>query len=406
MPFRRRLGASISCALLSVGIGTALWADERILFGSALSLTGKFAANGTHSKNGYDLAIQRINEKGGVRIGDTTYRLDVRYYDDESKPARSSELVERLIRNDGVSFILGPYGSGLTRAASPVVERHRVPMVKANGAARDIFSRGYRYIFAVLSTSEQYLTQALDLAIEYAEKLGKAPDELTLAIATDEGPFAESLRASVLEDAKERGVNLVVDDRLPPDLDDMSMTLNKVQVLKPDVLVVSGHTKGALTAVQQIEALRVNVPMIALTHCDSAQVEKKFAKAASHIFCAKQWHRSLKHEGDLFGSAEDFAQSFETVYGYDPPYQAAQSAAAVYVFTDALSRAQSLDPEKVRDALAATDLKTFYGPIKFDDKGRNIAKGMILTQIIDGNYVVVSPDEWAEQEPVIPRPPH
>jgi len=184
----------------------------------------------------------------------------------------------------------------------------------------------------------------------------------------------------------------------------MSMTLNKVEQLKPDVLVVSGHNKGALTAVQQIEALQVKVPMIALTHCDSAQVEKKFAKASSHIFCAKQWHRSLKYEGKLFGSADEFARSFETAYGYEPPYQAAQSAAAVYVFADALNRAQSLNPEKVRDALAITDLETFYGPIKFDDKGRNIAKGMILTQIIDGKYVVVAPEEWAEQEPVIPRP--
>ena len=114
----------------------------------------------------------------------------------------------------------------------------------------------------------------------------------------------------------------------------------------------------------------------------------------------------LSYEGRLFGKAADFAALFEKTYGYEAPYQAAQSAATVYVFADAFRRAQSLDPEKVRDAIAATDLPTFYGPIKFDASGKNIAKPMILTQIVDGEYVVVYPEEWATGKPVIPRPRH
>jgi branched-chain amino acid transport system substrate-binding protein len=206
-------------------------------------------------------------------------------------------LVERLIREDGVRFILGPYSALLTKAAVPVVEKHRIPMVEANGASRDVFSRGYEYLFAVLSTSDNYLTQAIDLAVAYAAKFGKAPNELTLAMATDDGPLAQDARAGVLASVKEHGVNLVVDDRLPPELDDMSMTLSKVEELKPDMLVVSGHDKGALTAVEQLGALQVSVPMIAMTHCDSAQVERKFLKASSYIFCVQQWHRSLNYKG-------------------------------------------------------------------------------------------------------------
>jgi len=146
--------------------------------------------------------------------------------------------------------------------------------------------------------------------------------------------------------------------------------------------------------------------VIALTHCDSAQLHKKMPKASQHVFCAHQWHPSLDHKGKLLGSAAGFAKRFEEVYGFEAPYQAAQSAAAVEVFADAFTRAQSLDPEKVRDAIAATDLRTFYGPIKFDATGKNIAKPMILTQIVDGEYVVVSPVKWATAKPVIPRPHH
>lgn len=406
MSVLRGLLAGIFCVVLVGSAEIALCSDDIIVLGAAVSLTGKYALNGANTKNGYDLAVRQINGKGGVKIGDTAYKFAINYYDDESTPARGTELVERLIQQDGVKFILGPYGSGLTKAILPIIERHKVPMVEANGAARELFTKGYRYIFAVLSTSDQYLTPAIDLAAEHADKLGKAPGELRVAMVMENDPFAQDVRAGVLADTQRQGMNCVIDDQLPPELNDMSMTLTKVKALKPDLLVVSGHEKGALTAVNQIEALRVDVPVIALTHCDSAQLAKKLPKASQHVFCAHQWHRSMKHKGELFGSAEDFAQLFKKTYGYEAPYQAAQSAAAVFVFADAFSRTQSLDPEKVRDAISATDLPTFYGPIKFDETGKNVAKPMVLTQIIDGEYVVVAPDKWATKDPVIPRPPH
>ena len=402
----RCLSACLGLALLASGADVALGADDVITLGAAISLTGKYALNGTNTKNGYELTVRQINDKGGVDIGGKPYKLEIRYYDDESTPARGTELVERLIQQDEIKYILGPYSSGLTKAIMPIVERHKVPMVEANGAARELFTKGYRYIFAVLSTSDQYLTPAIELAAQNADKLGKTPQELTLAIATENDPFAQDVRAGVLADAERHGINCVIDDQLPPELNNMSVTLTKVKALKPDSLVVSGHETGALTAATQIEALRVDVPMIALTHCDSAQLAKKLPKAAEYMFCAEQWNRLLSYEGKLFGKAADFAALFEKVYGYEAPYQAAQSAAAVYVFADAFARAQSLDPEKVRDAIAATDLPTFYGPIKFDASGKNIAKPMILTQIVDGEYVVVYPEEWATGKPVIPRPRH
>jgi len=402
----RGLLASLGLVMLLLGAGIALCADDVITLGAAVSLTGKYALNGANTKNGYDLAVRQINEQGGLRIGGKPYRLEIRYYDDESTPARATELVERLIQQDGVKFLLGPYGSGLTKAVLPIIERHKIPMVEANGAARELFTKGNRYIFAVLSTSNKYLTPAVELAAANAGKLGKTPQDLKLAMATENDPLAQDVRAGVLAAAQRRGINCVIDDQLPVELDDMSVTLAKVKALKPDILVVSGREKGALTAVTQVEALRVDIPIIALTHCDSALLHKKRPTASQHVFCAHQWHRSLKHKDALFGSAEDFAALFEKVYGYEAPYQAAQSAAAVYVFADAFTRAQSLDPEKVRDAIATTDLPTFYGPIKFDATGKNIAKPMILSQIVDGEFVVVSPDEWAAAQPVIPRPHH
>ena len=144
-----------------------------IILGSAISLTGKYATNGLHAQRGYDFAVERINSMGGVKVGGKSYKLSVKYYDDESTPARGAQLAERLIKQDEITFMLGPYSSGLTKAIAPVTEKYGIPMVEAEGASRSLFTQGYRYLFAVLSTSEQYLSPAIRLAADMAKKNGK-----------------------------------------------------------------------------------------------------------------------------------------------------------------------------------------------------------------------------------------
>jgi branched-chain amino acid transport system substrate-binding protein len=382
----------------------AAWAQDTIVLGAAVSLTGKYSTNGKNTKDGYDLAVKMINDKGGVKVGDKTYNLEVKYYDDESTPARGTELAERLIQQDGVKFMLGPYSSGLTKAIAPVTEKFQVPMVEGNGASRSLFTSGYKYLFAVLSTSEQYLTSAIALAAEHAEAQGRKPSELKLAMAFENDPFSQDVRDGVLDDAKRFGMQIVIDDKLPKDLNDMAATLTKVKAVKPDILVVSGHDKGATTAVRQIAEMKVDVPMLAITHCDSAQVAENLGAAAEYTLCASQWASTLSYKDDLFGSAADYAKLFKQTFDYEPPYQAAESTAAVQVFADAFTRAGSLDPQAVRDAIAATEMETFYGNIKFDETGKNIAKPMVLFQVLNGEYQVVAPTKWAAVKFVHPRP--
>ncbi|WP_159587261.1 amino acid ABC transporter substrate-binding protein [Chelativorans xinjiangense] len=377
---------------------------DTITLGAAVSLTGKYTTNGEHTQRGYDLAVDKINGAGGVTVGDKAYTLEIKYYDDESTPARGAELAERLIQQDGIEFMLGPYSSGMTKAIAPVTEEHKVPMVEANGASRSLFTNGWEYIFATLSTSEQYLRGAITLVAEHAEELGKEPGEIKVAMAFENDPFSQDVRAGVLDDMKEYGMEAVIDDQLPRELNDMTATLTKVKALEPDLLIVSGHSKGAATAIRQISEMQVNVSVLAMTHCDSADIIGKFDEAAEYTLCATQWAPTLSYSDDLFGSAAEFAALFEETYGYAPPYQAAESAAAVQVYADALERAGELDSQKVRDALSSTDMMTFYGPIDFDETGKNVAKPMALYQVLDGEYKVVSPSDFAETDAVVPRP--
>lgn len=390
--------------ILGISPATAKVEGDIIYLGAPISLTGKYSTNGKNTQDGYDLAVKRINEMGGVKVGSKSYKLRVVYYDDESTPARAAQLTERLINQDGIKFMLGAYGSGLTKAMAPITEKYNIPHVEGNGAARELFTQGYKYLFATLSTSDYYLREAVNLAAQQAKNAGKKPSSVKIAMAVENDPFSLDIRTGVLEEAKRHGMKIVIDDKLPPEINDMSATLTKVKAVKPDLLVVSGHAKGATLVARQTAEMKVNVPMIAATHCDSAKIAETLGAAAENILCASQWDRSLAYKDKWFGSAEDYAKRFEKEFNYAPPYQAAESTAAVLVYVNAFERANGFDPKKVRDAISASKLMTFYGPIEFDATGKNIAKPMVLYQVQGGQYKVVAPTKWAAAKLVYPRP--
>ena len=376
---------------------------DTIILGAAVSLTGKYSTNGEHTKNGYNMAVDRINDMGGVTVGGKSYKFDIIYYDDESDSSRAAQLAERLIKQDGVHYMLGPYSSGLTKAMAPVTEENKIPMVEANGASRSLFTKGYKYLFAVLSAANQYLEVAIDLAVE---KNGGNP--VNIAMAFEQDAFSQDVRIGVVEAAERTGSTITIDDKLPKELNDMAATLAKVKATKPDVLVVSGHSKGALTAIRQISEMQVDVPMLAMTHCDASKLAKQHGKNSEYALCAAQWHKTLSYSDEFFGDGAQYDKEFTEIYGYAPPYQAAESSAALLVYKAAFERADSLDKDKIRDALAQTDMQTFYGNIKFSDTGQNIAKPMVLFQVrCEGDVCanrVVAPTKWASHELVHPIP--
>ena len=390
----------------AVGVGTALAISvvgvlspalakvegDTITLGSALSFTGKYATNGIHTQRGYDFAVDRINSTGGVKVGGKSYKLTVKYYDDESTPARGAQLAERLIQQDGVDYMLGPYSSGMTKAIAPVSEKFGVPMIEAEGASRSLFTQGYKYLFAVLSTTDLYLPGAVHFAADQKKSIGKSPSDTKVAMAFEGDPFSMDIRAGLVELIKDYGMKIIIDDQLPADLSDMSTTLTKVKALKPDILIVSGHSKGAATAARQIDEMKINVPIIAMTHCESAKVHEKFPNASTGFLCPTQWVPDIDKKDAMFGTASQWNEDFKKAHPEysSVPYQSAQASAAVYVWKEAFEAANSFDKDVVRDAIAGVEMETFYGDVKFGPDGNNVAKPMFLRQIgSDGSYSLV-----------------
>jgi branched-chain amino acid transport system substrate-binding protein len=393
-------GLSLLLALSSV---SAL-AAEKVVFGAAVSLTGKTSKEGEYTRDGYDFVIARINELGGLTVGGKKYRLEVKYYDDESKSERTAQLVEKLINEDKVNFILGPYGSAPAGTAAPICEKYRVPMVEANGAAESIFSRGYRYTFAVLSPAKLYLKGVIDLVL-YRDRNAK-----TVAILGENEPFSKEVAAGAAQYAKEKGLEVVYQELYPAGTQDVSSLLTSIKGKHPDILLGAGHLQDSLLIVKQAKDLGLAPKAMGFSVGPSSpEFRASLKTGADFIFGSTQWTESLRYQGDdPWKTPRAYADAFRAKNPryQDIPYQVAESSAAVLAFWRAIEKAGSLDPTSVRDALATLDLMTFFGQVKFDPRGINVYKPMAVEQLQpDGRKYTVWPASVAEKDALYPMVP-
>jgi len=379
-------------------------AEETIVFGAAISITGKTAKEGEYTRDGYQFAIDTINQLGGIKVGNKSYKVALKYYDDESKSERTAQLFEKLVNADKVNFLLGPYASAPTATAAPIAEKYRIPMVEANGSAESIFNKGYRYSFMVLSPAKLYLRGVLDLAKSLD------PSVKTVAILGENEPFSKEVAQGAADYAKQIGLDVVYHELYPSNTQDVSSLLTNVKAKSPHILLGAGHLQDSLLVVKQSKDLGVSARAMGFSVGPSSPEFRANLKSdGDYIFGATQWTSALKYNGtDPWKTPAAYAQGFKAKYpAYSViPYQVAESSAAVAVYQRAIENAGTLDPLKVRDAIAALDMMTFYGRIKFDNRNVNIYKPMAVEQLQpDGNKYTVFPVEVAEKKALYPMPP-
>jgi len=392
----------LSAVWLLLGSMTALAADT-IVFGAAISITGKTAKEGEYTRDGYQIAIDKINEIGGIKVSGKTYKVELKYYDDETKPERTAQLIEKLINEDKVNLILGPYGSSPTGTAAPLVERYKIPMVEANGSAESIFSKGYKYTFMILSPAKLYLRGIIDAV------RAKDPSIKTVAILGENESFSKEVAGGAAEYAKEKGMDIAYYELYPTNAQDVSALLTAIKGKNPDLILGSGHLQDSLLIAKQAKDLGVSPKAMGFSVGPSSpEFRANLGKSADYIFGATQWTEALRYNGeDAWKTPKAFGDAFRAKHpNYKiVPYQVAESAVAVIAYQKAIEKAGTIEPTRVRDALAALDMMTFYGKIKFDARGVNIYKPMAVEQYQpDGNKYTVWPQDVAEKPPLYPMP--
>lgn len=373
--------------------------EKVIRLGAAVSETGKYAREGKDTRQGYLLWLDWVNnEYGGIRVGDERYKVELVMYDDEGDPDTAARLTEKLITEDKVDFLLGPYSSSLTKSASAIAEKYNMIMVEGNGASESLFVRGFKNLFAVLTPAGNYTQSALKALADRGAK--------SVVIAYEDTPFPTSVAEGAQKWAKEYGMEVLAVETYPKDVADVSAIMNKFKELNPDVFVGGGHFNDAVLFVRAAKELDFNPKAMVITVGPSnPKFVQEMGADANYIIGPTQWERTMSYKDEYFGTAEEYAQRYEAKWGEPPTYQAAESTATPLVLQIAIEKAGSLDPDAVRQALRELDVVIFYGPIKFDETGKNVGKPMGSIQIQDGQINVVAPPEAAVAELIYPMPP-
>jgi branched-chain amino acid transport system substrate-binding protein len=382
--------AALAVALaLAVGGVVPATAQGPIRIGASLSLTGTYAKLGKNQHEGYQLCEKDLNAKGGV-LG---RRVQFVVYDDQSMPATAVRLYEKLITEDKVDAIMGPYSSPVTEAAVNVTEKYKKVMVAPLAATTSIFKKGRKYIFMVISPAEAYLEGLVDMAAKRGLK--------TVAVVNEDTLFSKAAAAGAVEIAKKKGLQVVFAEAYPKGNTDFSALLTKVKAANPDVLAAATYFDDAVALTRQMKELNVNPKMFGVTvGGDLPEFYDTLKQNAEYIYGATQWEHTLPYPGN-----PEYFEAYKKDFGHEPSYHSTAGYAGCLIYAEAVKRANSLDADKVREQLLKLEMRTPFGDYKVEADGFQVAHKMVTFQWQKEKKVTVWPDELAQGKPLFPTPP-
>jgi branched-chain amino acid transport system substrate-binding protein len=364
-------------------------AQTPIKIGASMSVTGTYAKPGTYQKQGYDVCIDELNAKGGI-LG---RKVELVIYDDQSNPATAVRLYEKLITEDKVDAVMGPYSSAVSEAVANVTEKYKKVMVAPLAATTSIFKKGRKYIFMVITPAENYLEGLIDMAAKRGLK--------TVAIINEDTLFPKASASGTAEAAKKRGMQVVLQEAYPKGNTDFSALLVKIKAANADVLAAGTYFDDAVAIARQMKELNVNPKMFGLTvGGDLPEFYDLLKQNAEYVYGSTQWDDSLPYPGQ-----KEFLAAYKARFkGQEPSYHTAAGYAGCLIYAEAVKRAGTLDADKVRDQLLKMEIKTAFGEYKVDPDGFQTAHKMVMLQWQDGKRIVVWPDDLANGKMRYPTP--
>ena len=373
--------------------------EQVVRVGAAVSETGRYAEEGEHVRRGYAVWQDWVNnEYGGIKVDGARYKVELILYDDRSDPDTTAALVEQLIEEDEVDFLLGPYSSTLTKPAIEVADARGVVLVEGHGASETLFQQSYANLFAVLTPAGNYTQSALEALAESGAE--------SVAIAYVDELFPESVAKGAEHWSEAHGLKVVGIEKHSQDVAGVTDILSAFKDLDPDVFVGAGYFNDAVRFVRDAKEIDFNPKALVLTvgPADPEFTDAVGEDAANYLIAPTQWEPSMNYEGDYFGSGSDYAERYAARWGSPPSYQAASATAAGLALQLAVEAAGSLDQDAVRAALHDLDVETFFGRISFDSTGKNATRRMGAIQIQNGESLVVAPANAAVADIIYPAP--
>jgi branched-chain amino acid transport system substrate-binding protein len=366
--------------------------SEPIKFGVITSLTGTNTAFGQAHKAGYTIAVNEINSKGGVQ----GRKIELIYYDDQSKPDRAVRGVSKLVDEDHVVLLLGAYSSESTKAIVPEVTAKQVALIVPTAVAENIMQANSPWVFRLCAGSGDYAKSTLDF-------LKNNGNPKTLAIVYEDTNFGQANRKSMAEASKAAALSVVAEEGYQAKSPSYEALLRRVKARNPEVIYFASYLFDASALMRQAEEVQLNPVYYTSAGTGFAAAEfptdKGAGRYANYTFSVAQWLPTAKWPG-----SQEFDRKYYQLTTTHPAYHAAEAYAALLVAADALNRSLAASPTAIRDAIRNTNMpQTIFGPIKFDGQGKN-AHPLLVTQVQGQQYKIVWPLDVAETRPIVPTP--
>jgi branched-chain amino acid transport system substrate-binding protein len=395
---RNTLRASGALLAVAVALSGAPAFGQDIVLGASVQLTGPVANTGRYYKDAYEFVIDKINQAGGVKAGNAKRKLVLKLYDNQSDVNLSVRQYTQLVSQDKVVLLLGPFASNFALADSAVSEKYRVPMIQGGGASDQIFSRKFKYIFGTLAPASNYFGSTVDML----KVLSPAPKTVALLYADD--AFDVSVAEGTRPLLKMAGLSVVMDERYTSNASDFNSLLSRIKNVNADAVLVAGHETEILNFVRQAKSLAVAPKMYSFTvGVPSEDFRKALGADANYAFGMTAWLPSANLKDRWFGDAAQFAEAYKAKFGYDPDYHAASAAADVEALVQAIENAGTVEPEKVRDAIAKLNFLSLYGPIVFAENGQ-IDLPQVVIQVQGDKLAAVYGANGFIEKPKYPMP--
>ncbi|MGB5616585.1 MAG: ABC transporter substrate-binding protein [Desulfobacterales bacterium] len=379
-----RLCLAVTVAVLVLGTGTGPQAAEEVVrIGNIIPLSGPSASVGQQGRNAREMAVDEINAAGGIKsLGGT--KLEMFYADSESKPEKGVSEAERMINTEKVHLLTGCWNSAVTYPTTAVAERYGIPFVVPVSVADKITEQGFKTVFRIAAKDSWWTRDQFAFLKDIQEEF--KTEIKTLAFVYENGDWGKGFAGQWRALAEKNGYKIVLDEPYPSTTTDLSPVVQKIRRARPDALMLVSNAADAILLTNTLADYKVKLKAIIAS--GGGHADPSFLKAtgsnARYLFDIVEWETDVNKPG-----VKEINEKFKARYGYNLAGEAVDAYIAMYVIKDALERAGSLDPMKIREALAKTNLRSgpamiaSYDAIEFDATGQNKHAALSIVQIND-----------------------
>lgn len=351
--------------------------------GAVIPLTGRFASGGAQVKAGYELAVEDINARGGVQVGNRRIPLELVILDDESDPTKTVSRLETLATQGAVAY-LGGFGSDLHAAAAAVAEKNRIPYCGVAFALHSIHQKGFKFLFSPFIKSP-------DIAIGIYRFLNSVPTAQRprrVAIFAERTDWGRELDRLWTARSTEFGYQVVLSAEYSVGTRDFSDIILRAKAAGAEAVFSVPTPPDGLALMRQMKELDFNPKVILMIRApDAVSWTQALGKDGDYVLLTPGWHNAFKSSG-----VAELNAKHQQRFGRPADVITGPSYACVQIVANAIERAGRFDPVAIRDALAATNMQTVAGPVRFRADGTGVVP-FVVVQWQNGTQQLVWPKE-------------